>query len=89
MGCEMTREKLEDKMIEIKLRRMEIVMEKDKELKNLAQMLGKSVKKTYIPDYIDPKFAKEMQIESYDDDEKVIEYISKKNKRNKRKNRKY
>ena len=88
MGCEMTREKLEDKMIEIKLRRMEIVMEKDKELKNLAQMLGKSVKKTYIPDYIDPKFAKEMQIESYDD-EKVIEYISKKNKRNKCKNRKY
>ena len=93
MGCSGEKEKIEDKMMEIKLERMEIKMEKEKELKKLCEMQGRSIKRTHIPDYIDPQFAREKQIEDYDDDEE-IEFdkstnIKKKKKgKNKNKNKK-
>ena len=59
MGCAGAREKIEDQMMALKLERMEIQMEKEKELKKLAEILGHTVKRPIIPDYIDPKFAKE------------------------------
>ena len=46
---------------------MEIQMEKEKELKKLAELEGHTIKRCHVPDYIDLKFAKEKQI--YDDDE--------------------
>ena len=59
MGCSGAREKIEDKMMILKLERMEIKMEKEKELSKLSEMVGHKIKPGKIPDYIDPKFAKE------------------------------
>ena len=70
MGCAGAREKIEDKMMLVKLERMEVQMEKEKELKKLSELEGHSIKRSQIPDYIDPKFAKEKQI--YDDDDEDI-----------------
>ena len=67
MGCSGPREKLEDKMMLMKLERMEIQMEKEKELSKLSQIEGHKIKPCHVPDYIDPKFAKEKNI--YDDDD--------------------
>ena len=69
MGCAGAREKIEDRMMLVKLERMEIQMEKEKELKKLSELEGHSIKRSHIPDYIDPKFAKEKQIYDDDDDE--------------------
>ena len=66
MGCSGAKEKLEDKMMLVKLARMEIQMEKEKELKKLSEMEGKPVKRGIVPDYIDPVFAKEKNL--YDDE---------------------
>ena len=66
MGCSGAKEKLEDKMMLIKLARMEIQMEKEKELKKLSEIEGKPVKRGIVPDYIDPVFAKEKNL--YDDE---------------------
>ena len=76
MGCGSAREKIEDEMMVYKLERMEIQMEKEKELKKLAEIEGRTIERHKIPDYIDPEFAKEKKLyEEYQDDQK-----SKKNK---------
>ena len=85
MGCTGEREKIEDKMMLMKLERMEIQMEKEKELKKLSEMEGHNIKRQPIPDYIDPEFAREKQI--YDDDEEEIgdkktDDVRKKDKKN-------
>ena len=67
MGCSGAREKIEDKMMLLKLERMEIQMEKEKELNKLSEIAGHKIKPGQIPDYIDPKFAKEKNI--YEDDD--------------------
>ena len=69
MGCAGAREKLEDQMMLMKLERMEIQMEKAKALQKLSEIEGHKVERNHIPDYIDPKFAKERQI--YEDDEAI------------------
>ena len=71
MGCAGAREKIEDKMMLMKLERMEIQMEKEKELKKLAELEGHTIKRCHVPDYIDPKFAKEKQIYDDDDDDEI------------------
>ena len=70
MGCAGEKEKLEDKMMLMKLERMELQMEKEKQLKKLSELEGHEIKRNHIPDYIDPKFAREKQI--YDDDDENI-----------------
>ena len=40
-------------------------------MKKLAELEGHSIKRSHIPDYIDPKFAKEKQIYDDDDDEEI------------------
>ena len=72
MGCAGAREKIEDKMMLMKLERMEVQMEKEKELKKLADLEGHTIKRGHVPDYIDPKFAKEKQIYDDDDDDDEI-----------------
>lgn len=62
MGCEDTKDKLEEKMMLIKIDRMEVRMEREKQLKKLAAIEGHEIKKKQIPDYIDPTFAKEKGI---------------------------
>ena len=66
MGCSGAKEKLEDQMMLVKLARMEIQMEKEKELKKLSEIEGKPVQRGVVPDYIDPAFAKEKNL--YDDE---------------------
>ena len=70
MGCSAPKEKLEDEMMLMKLKRMEIQMEKEKELKKLSEMEGKPVQRGIVPDYIDPAFAKEKKL--YDEDNPIL-----------------
>ena len=86
MGCAGEREKIEDKMMLIKLERMEIQMEKEKELQKLSDIVGHEIKGSHIPDYIDPKFAREKQI--YDDDDEAIGYKKTNDSRKKEKSEK-
>ena len=62
MGCSGEREKIKDKMILLKLERMQIKIEKEKVLGKLSEITGHKIKSGRIPDYIDPKFAKEKNI---------------------------
>ena len=62
MGCGTLQEKLEDQMMAYKLERMEIQMEKEKELKKLAEIEGHTVERGHVPDYIDPEFAREKKL---------------------------
>ena len=71
MGCGSPREKIEDEMMVYKLERMQIQMEKENELKKLAEIEGHAIERTKIPDYIDPEFAKEKKLyEEYQDEDK-------------------
>ena len=62
MGCGSPREKLEDLMMVYKLERMEVQMEKEKELRKLAEIEGHDIERYLVPDYIDPQFAKEKRL---------------------------
>ena len=62
MGCGTPREKLEDEMMVYKLERLEVQMEKEKELKKLAEIEGHTIERNQIPDYIDPQFAKKKRM---------------------------
>ena len=70
MGCSGAKEKLEDQMMLVKLARMEIQMEKEKELKKLSEMEGKPIQRGIIPDYIDPEFAREKNL--YDESNLIL-----------------
>ena len=72
MGCASDKEKLEDEMMLSKLKRMEIQMEKEKELKKLSEMQGQPVKRGIVPDYIDPVFAQENKL--YEGDEYMMNF---------------
>ena len=84
MGCGSAREKLEDEMMVYKLERMEIQMEKEKELKKLAEIEGHTIERNFIPDYIDPEFAKEKRLYAGQRDIKNAEEKTNKNKINKK-----
>ena len=68
MGCGLAREQLENKMMAYKLQRMEVQVEKEKELKKLAEIEGHTVERHQIPDYIDPDFARERQLHEKEND---------------------
>ena len=59
MGCTGDRQTIEDKMMLLKLKRLEVQFTKDKELEKLEEIDGKPIRKMKIPDYIDPEFAEE------------------------------
>ena len=73
MGCAGAREKIEDQMMLMKLERMEVQMEKEKTLKKLSEMEGRQIPFGHVPDYIDPKFAKDRNIYDDEDDYKNAE----------------
>ena len=62
MGTSSSREEIENQMSLIKLKRMEIQVQKEKELKKLADIDGTAVKGNQVPDYIDPEFAKKKNL---------------------------
>ena len=52
----------------MKLDRLEIQMRKEVELKKLNEKYGEPIRKSIVPDYIDPEFAKEYNLdENYED----------------------
>ena len=71
MGCAGAKETLEDKMLLMKLDRLEIQMRKEVELKKLNEKYGEPIRKSIVPDYIDPKFAKEYNLDENHEDIKV------------------
>ena len=62
MGASNSKKDIEDRMMLLKLKRMEIQVEKEKELKKLSELEGSPIKQIIIPDYIDPEFAKKKNI---------------------------
>jgi len=56
MGCENTKEKIEEEMLKMKLERFEIQKERYQQLKILKEIDGYESKAPIIPDYIDPNF---------------------------------
>ena len=89
MGCAGEKEKIEDKMMLMKLERMEIQMEKEKQLKKLSDIEGRKIQVRHIPDYIDPKFAEEKRLNYNDNDFEYIktEANGKQSKKDKNKNK--
>lgn len=57
MGCSSAREKLENEMMNMQIRRLEIQMEKYNQMQELSKIEKRKVRSSFIPDYIDPKFA--------------------------------
>ena len=78
MGCAGAKETLEDKMRLMKLDRLEIQMRKEVELKKLNEKYGEPIRKSIVPDYIDPKFAKENNLDENYEDIKVDSKTEKK-----------
>ena len=76
MGCTTPKEKIEDQMMQIKLLRMEIQMERENKVNQLSQMEGRKITYQHIPDYIDPQFAAEKKI-YYGNGTDIMEGISK------------
>ena len=56
MGCGNAQEKLEDEMLDLKISRIELQMERYKQVQLLKEKQGKDINIPKIPDYIDPKF---------------------------------
>jgi len=78
MGCAGAKETLEDKMLLMKLDRLEIQMRKELELKKLNEKYGEPIRKSIVPDYIDPEFAKENNLDENYEDIKVDSKTEKK-----------
>ena len=57
MGCGNSREKLENEMLDLKISRIEVQMERYKQMQLLKEKNGVEVKSPEIPDYLDQKFA--------------------------------
>ena len=53
MGASSAREKLESKMLKLKLRRVEIKQERIERVKQLEKLTGKEIIRESMPDYID------------------------------------
>ena len=56
MGCGNPKEKVEDKMMKMKMALIEVQMEKYKQLELLKKMDGKEIETPNIPNYIDKEF---------------------------------
>ena len=59
MGCGSPKKEVENQMMIIKLEKVNIQMERIKNLKLLEEMDGCKIKVNSMPDYIDPKFAED------------------------------
>ena len=79
MGCAGDVQAVKDQILLLKLKRMEVQMEKEKEIKKLSDIEGRPIKMGNIPDYIDPEFAKERNMAT--DDIDIADDILEKNKK--------
>jgi hypothetical protein len=55
MGCASSREKIESRMLILKLKRIEIKQEREERIKALEKLTGKEIKRKSVPDYIEKK----------------------------------
>lgn len=62
MGCGNTREKIENQIMEIKMARIELQMERYNQIEQLKGIDGQKISIPLIPDYIDNKFLKDYLI---------------------------
>ena len=56
MGCGNSKEKVEDEMMKMKMKRIELQMERYNQLQLLKEIDGSEIKPPVIPDYLDPKY---------------------------------
>ena len=56
MGCGNPKEKVEDEMMKMKMKRIELQMERYNQLQLLKEIDGSVIKPPVIPDYLDPKY---------------------------------
>ena len=92
MGASSTREKIESRMLKLKLRRVEIKQERMERVKQLEKLTGKEIIREPIPDYIDHS-EDEINVEDMNENEEIEEENiinikkeeKKKNKKNKKK----
>ncbi len=61
MGCSSAREKIESKILSLKLERVLIKQEKKKQIAQLEKMTGQKIKREKVPDYIDPEELKRIK----------------------------
>ena len=91
MGASSTREKIESKMLKLKLRRVEIKQERIERVKQLEELTGKEIIREPIPDYIDHS-EDEINVEDNKEDNEEVEEdiikINKEEKKTKKKNKK-
>ena len=89
MGASSAREKIESKMLKLKLRRVEIKQERMECVKKLEKITGKEIIREPIPDYIDHS-EDEINIEDIkeDNEEKEEEIIKIKKEEKKEKKKK-
>ena len=89
MGASSAREKLESKMLKLKLRRVEIKQERMERVKQLEEITGKEIIREPIPDYIDHS-EDEIDLEEIEDEneekEEEIVKTKKEEKKTKKKN---
>ena len=55
MGCSNTKEKIENEIIEMKMERVRVQMERRNNIKLLEDIDGRKIKEPSIPDYLCPK----------------------------------
>ena len=85
MGASSDREKLESKMLKLKLRRVEIKQERMERVKQLEEITGKEIIREPIPDYIDHS-EDEINVEDIENEDEEDEIVDvKKQKKNKKK----
>ena len=80
MGCGDTKEKIENEMAKIKMERIEVQMERKKQLQLLKGIDGIPIKLPKIPDYIDKDYNSEQNTKRTKNE---TEYVVKKKDNNK------
>ena len=92
MGVSSTREKIESKMLKLKLRRVEIKQERMERVKQLEKLTGKEIIREPIPDYIDHSEdeinIEDIQEEKSEKEEEIIKIKKNEKKEKKKKDKK-
>ena len=92
MGAASAREKLESKMLKLKLRRVEIKQERMERVKQLEEITGKEIIREPIPDYIDHSEdeidLEEIKDENEESEEEIVKTKKKEKKTKKKKEEK-
>ena len=87
MGATSAREKIESKMLKLKLRRVEIKQERIERVKQLEAITGKEIIREPIPDYVDHS-EDEINPEEMESEENEDEIVKTKNNKNNNKKKK-